>query len=448
MDLDGIAFVVGGGSGIGQACCRSFAMEGVAGIVVADINFQAAQLVAAECQELATNSSCTTTALEIDVTAPGSVKQAVMRVIELYKRVDYCVNCAGIGVQIAKAMPEADASEFDRFMDVNVKGTFLVTREVSAAMKVQEPKPVQANTPERGTTRGAIVNMGSVASFLSQPCMVQYTASKHAMLGVSRNAALDTAQYGIRVNCVCPSWVDTPMVRRAIETVSGLKGTIEAAVPLGRVATSEEVSQVVMFMCSPRASYITGRYVTHGFPAPGLRRTMRHITGFDDKGKSVFLSTDCGDHHRIMGDQQAVSNILYSTTESPVDINGNVDIKQAKEREPPIHYKNGTVVRMIDFAPGLESPLHRVLSLDYGVVLEGEFELTLDSGESRIMRQGDVSVQRAAAHKWRNITGNCTMPGRMLYVLLDCKEVVHEGTPVEGYLGWLEDHYRAREGNE
>lgn len=74
-------------------------------------------------------------------------------------------------------------------------------------------------------------------------------------------------------------------------------------------------------------------YISHGFPAPGLRRTVRHITGHNDEGKSVFLSTDCGDHHRMIGDQQALGNILYSTTETPVDMNNDKDLLQAKEHE-------------------------------------------------------------------------------------------------------------------
>lgn len=100
---------------------------------------------------------------------------------------------------------------------------------------------------------------------------------------------------------------------------------------------------------------------------------------------------------------------------------------------------------MIDFGPGLESPLHRAMSIDYGIVLEGEFELTLDSGESRIMRRGDVSVNRACAHKWRNITKGGTEPGRMVYILLDCKEVIApNGDKIEGFLGELEGEYEGR----
>lgn len=100
---------------------------------------------------------------------------------------------------------------------------------------------------------------------------------------------------------------------------------------------------------------------------------------------------------------------------------------------------------MVDFGPGVGSPLHRAISIDYGVVIEGEFELTLDSGEIRVMRQGDVSVNRAGAHAWRNITGNGTLPGRMLYVILDAKDVVVNGTKLVGYLDWLEKYHRKEE---
>lgn len=115
-----------------------------------------------------------------------------------------------------------------------------------------------------------------------------------------------------------------------------------------------------------------------------------------------------------------------------------------ESQQPPLHYHNGSIARMIDFGPGLESPLHRAVSIDYGVVIEGVFELELDSGQKRVMRQGDISVQRATAHKWRNITGNGTLPGRMLYILLDCNDVYVNGTKMEGYLGALEKEYVGR----
>lgn len=99
---------------------------------------------------------------------------------------------------------------------------------------------------------------------------------------------------------------------------------------------------------------------------------------------------------------------------------------------------------MIDFGPGVESPVHRALTIDYGIVVEGTFELSLDSGEKRIMRQGDVCVQRATSHKWKNITGNGTLPGRMMWVLLDCKPVYVAGEKVDGDLGDLKKEYVGR----
>lgn len=199
------------------------------------------------------------------------------------------------------------------------------------------------------------------------------------------------------------------------------------------------------------------------FPAPGLRRTVRHITGHNAEGKGVFIQTDCGDHHRIIGNEQALANIIYSTKETPVEMNGDVDLKYARDNEvsiieimfigdrldtdslqPPLHIHNGSVCRMIDFAPDVISPMHRAVSLDYGIVIEGEFKLILDSGESRIMRQGDVSVQRASAHQWHNITGNGTLPGRMMWVLLDCKPIMINGEELKEELNELQPYYENR----
>ncbi|KAI1123017.1 hypothetical protein F5Y10DRAFT_252733 [Nemania abortiva] len=186
-------------------------------------------------------------------------------------------------------------------------------------------------------------------------------------------------------------------------------------------------------------------FITEGFPAPGLPRTQRHITGYNAEGKSVFLHTDSGSHYRIMGEQQAIANILYSTSATPVDTSGDSDIKMAQDKEPPLSYPNGSVVRLIDYAPNVQSPLHRSISLGYGVVLEGIFQVTLDSGESKVLRQGDFIVQRATSHKWHNITGNGTLPGRMLYIQLGCSEVHVNNEEIKPFLGELAPYYEGRE---
>ncbi|KAL3473120.1 hypothetical protein BJX99DRAFT_234269 [Aspergillus californicus] len=175
------------------------------------------------------------------------------------------------------------------------------------------------------------------------------------------------------------------------------------------------------------------------FPAEGLRHARRFITSHNKEGEGVFVVDDDGDHHRVMVEGLAVANIIYSTAENPVDMNGDVDLVYARDHEPAIHVPNGSVARLIDFAPGVESPIHRALSIDYGVVIEGKFELSLDSGEKRIMLPGDTSVNRGCMHKWKNLDEE--KPGRMLFILLDVKPVQVNGESITEYLGILEKDY-------
>ncbi|KAI1499773.1 NAD(P)-binding protein [Biscogniauxia marginata] len=257
MDITGYAFVVGG-SGIGRACALAFAKYGARGIMVADINIEAAQSTVTESKAVALNAAFRAEAIPIDITLEESIKATIVHAVQRFGRIDYCVNSAGVGVRIAHEVAEADVDEFNSMLRVNVTGTFLVTRTMSAIMKSQEPKLNDPASPGRGITRGAIVNLGSASSFVATPKMIQYTAAKHAVLGVTKNAALDNAAYGIRVNSVCPSWVDTPMVLKAMDDVPELRKMIETAVPFGRVALAEEVADAVIFLCSPRSSYTTG----------------------------------------------------------------------------------------------------------------------------------------------------------------------------------------------
>ncbi|XXH01656.1 hypothetical protein Hte_008016 [Hypoxylon texense] len=128
------------------------------------------------------------------------------------------------------------------------------------------------------------------------------------------------------------------------------------------------------------------------FPADGLRTSRRFISSHNKDGKGVFVVDDEGDHHKVMVQGEAVANIIYSTDRNPVDMNDDRDLLYARDNEPPIHVANGSVVRLIDFAPGMESPIHRAMSIDYGIVVEGRFLLTLDSGESKVMLPGDMSM--------------------------------------------------------
>jgi len=175
------------------------------------------------------------------------------------------------------------------------------------------------------------------------------------------------------------------------------------------------------------------------WPGEGLRAVKRVITGHDSEGNSVFVANDSGDHQGVMVDGIAVQNCIYSTQSVPVDINDGKDLKWAKENKPGVTVPNGTLARMIDFAPGCSSNLHRSVALVYGVVIEGEFEVSLGGGEKQRMLPGDTIVNRSAMHRWRNVSAS--EPGRMLFVLVDVKPVIVNGTELGFDLGNLANSY-------
>ncbi|KAI0419655.1 hypothetical protein F5X98DRAFT_362404 [Xylaria grammica] len=227
MDIAGNSLVIGGGGGIGRACAILFAKAGARVVVIADLNLQAAS---------------ETQGPQIDVTRESSVREVFSDVSEILGRIDYCVNCAG----------------FQRFLDVNATGMFLITKQASIVMLSQEAQAVSRNGLGRGETRGCIMNLGSVSSLVFTASVLPHTESKHAVLGLSKTSALDNTVYGIRVNCVCPSWTNTPLVQKAIEGVKGLGDFINRAVPMGWIAVPDEVADAVIFLCRPRSSYVTG----------------------------------------------------------------------------------------------------------------------------------------------------------------------------------------------
>ena len=240
---DKVALVTGAASGIGRASALKFAREG-AKVVVVDVqreeNDKTAELVRAE--------EGVASAVHADVTDAAAVRRAVMAAIEAYGRLDILFNNAGIS--IVGTVLDIDEAAFDRLFDVNVKGVYLGCREAIPVMKSQGG--------------GVILNTASQLGTVGVEASAIYPATKGAVIQLTRCLALDHAADGIRVNCICPGPIDTPMARGAVlegvDPTAGLQRWIDG-VPFGRLGTPEEMADVAAFLCSDEASFITGAAV-------------------------------------------------------------------------------------------------------------------------------------------------------------------------------------------
>jgi NAD(P)-dependent dehydrogenase (short-subunit alcohol dehydrogenase family) len=206
--------------------------------VVADVNSLAAE-------ETAAHIGSAAHALAADVTDERQVAQLVHTTIDRFGRLDYAHNNAGIGAPPA-ALHQTDRDSFERVLAVNLTGVWLCLKYEAQWML------------EHGG--GAIVNTASLAGLIGFPMNVAYSASKHAVVGITRTAALEYARSGIRVNAVCPAFVRTPMVDQLVE-FGGERMSLERLAsmqPMGRLGTPEEVAEAVLWLCSDAAAFITG----------------------------------------------------------------------------------------------------------------------------------------------------------------------------------------------
>ena len=237
-----VVVVTGSAHGIGRASALRFASEG-ASVAIVDVRAQEAQVVAEECSALGGPSR----AYEADVSDDNQVTKIVDQIVSDFGGID--VLHSNAGRLRAGTVGETSLEEWNRTLAVNVTSMFLVVRAVSPFMQ------------SRGG--GAIVTTGSISGMFGEPALAAYTASKAAVVNLTRSLAIDFASLGIRVNCVCPGWVDTgfnnPQFDHDGLTDEDIATLIERTVPMGRQGLPEEMAAAIAFMASDDASYITGQ---------------------------------------------------------------------------------------------------------------------------------------------------------------------------------------------
>ncbi len=234
---DKVVLITGAAQGIGAACAQRFAREG-ARVVLADVNDAAGEALAAQLQAMY---------VHCDVAHKAQIDALVAQTLAQHGRIDILVNNAGI----FKAAPFLDVNEedFDAVIRVNLKGSFLMAQAAARAMVDKK-------------TQGSIVNMSSVNGVLAIPSIASYNMSKGGINQLTRVAALALADHGIRVNAVAPGTIATELAQKAVLTDEAAKAKIMSRTPMRRLGEPHEIADVVAWLASDAASYITGEIVT------------------------------------------------------------------------------------------------------------------------------------------------------------------------------------------
>lgn len=235
---DKVALVTGAGSGIGRATALTFAREG-ARVLVSDVD----QAGGEETVKAVAEAGGEARMVRTDVTRESDVAAAVAAAVDGYGRLDCAVNNAGI-TGGGGAIPDLSLEQWNRTVAVNLTGVFLCLKYEIPVMRDQGG--------------GAIVNVSSGAGLIGVPGLPHYCASKHGVLGLTKTAALENARTGVRVNAICPGSTDTPLLRGAMAADSRLEKMVLSNIPTGRLGRPEEIAEAAVWLCSDRASWVTG----------------------------------------------------------------------------------------------------------------------------------------------------------------------------------------------
>jgi NAD(P)-dependent dehydrogenase (short-subunit alcohol dehydrogenase family) len=234
-----VAFVTGGAAGMGLAAVKAFVSEGAA-VAVVDNNEAAAKAVVNEL----TSAGHKAIAFRCDVSNEAEVKAAVETTVSVFGSLDAAFNNAGVQSP-AIELPDLPTEEYRRILGVNLDGVFYCMKYQLLQMRKQGS--------------GAIVNNSSLGGLVGVPGRAAYHATKHGVIGLTKSAALEFAERGIRINAVCPGIIDTPMVSGMLKNETGVMQEMMRDVPAKRLGDAAEVANAVVWLCSSKASFVTGQ---------------------------------------------------------------------------------------------------------------------------------------------------------------------------------------------
>lgn len=208
MDVPGYALITGAASGMGRETAKKFAQDGAAGVSLLDLNSSGLEETKKIIEPLAQNKDFKVVIHPLDISDEAAVTKAVQSTAQTFGRLDYAVNAAGIAFKHPGGAAFAETKDWRKVLDINLDGTFWVLREAIKIMLKQER--IKSSIDGRPLQRGSIVNFASVAGMTGIGGSTAYCASKHAVIGLTRQSSEDHAKDGIRVNAVCPGYMDTP----------------------------------------------------------------------------------------------------------------------------------------------------------------------------------------------------------------------------------------------
>lgn len=240
MDFKGkTVFITGGASGIGKECAKEFGHRG-ANIAIADWNKENNDQTEKELKA----QGIKTKAYLLDVTDYKQVQKTLQQVVSDFGALDIALNNAGIGAKNSFKTAEHTLEDYDNVVAVNQTGVFYCMKEELTIMSKQGS--------------GVVINISSIAGMRALPRQLAYVASKHAVIGMTKTAAVEYAKTGIRVNAVCPVFTNTPMVESMFEQHEELRGALVKTIPVGRYGEVSDISNAILWLADESSSFITG----------------------------------------------------------------------------------------------------------------------------------------------------------------------------------------------